>query len=267
MVSMTSSDRAHFHADRRGGDQEAHPSRSHVSTLSRDGVESFVPKKPAIQVERILRIQGYVDLERVRPAIRQSADSMAKLATQLSASRVAYRRVPIRAIQADVLELEGNVQFRCRQFGRVLPGCTEVIVFVLTLGPSLDLRVIELADAGDLLDALLLETAGWLCLEDATRQFKVHARDEAIARGHRITSRMGPGYSYKVDNEMCTWPLEEQAILFGLFGDTEIPVSIMASCAMQPKMSRSGLIGVAPLPAQARINGGDNAALRVAPAA
>jgi hypothetical protein len=171
---------------------------------------------------------------------------MAALAAQLCSSRVGYRRVPIRAIRNDVLEVDGGVQFHCDVFARVLHGCTEAAVFVLTVGPRLDARVMELTEAGDLLDALLLETAGWLCIEDATRQFKVHLRQEANARDHRITSRMGPGYSYKLDGRMCTWPLEEQISLFGLFDGAALPVTVMESSAMQPKMSRSGLFGVGP---------------------
>jgi hypothetical protein len=211
-----------------------------------DGVEIYAPAPPVIQSDRILRIQGYSDLERVRPAIRRSAASMAALAPQLSSPSVGYRRIPIHAIRDDVLEVEGGVRFHCDAFARILHGCTEVAVFALTVGPRLDARVVELTDAGDLLDALLLETAGWLCIEDATRQLKVHLREEANARSHRITSRMGPGYSYKLDGQLCTWPLEEQIALFGLFDGAALPVTVMESSAMQPKMSRSGLFGIAP---------------------
>ena len=211
-----------------------------------DGVEIHVPVAPVIEAERILRIQGYSDPERVRPAIRRSAESMATSASLLSSPSVGYRRIPIRDIRTDRLEVEGGILFHCDAFVRILNGCTEVVAFVLTIGPLLDARVIELAEAGELLDALLLETAGWLCIEDATRQFKVHLREEANARSHRITSRMGPGYSYKLDARMCTWPLEEQMTLFGLFRGAALPVTVMESSAMQPKMSRSGLFGVAP---------------------
>jgi hypothetical protein len=212
-----------------------------------DDIEFFVPHAPDIQPERVLRIQGYSDLQRVRPAIRQASESMAALAPTLSTPRVAYRRVMVRQLHDDLLELGANFQFHCKAFDQILRGCTEIAAFVLTVGPKLDALVVELADRGELLDALLLETTGWLCIEDATRQFKVHLRREENAKGRRITSRMGPGYSYRVDNAMCTWPLEEQALLFGLFGAADLPVTVMHSSAMQPKMSRSGLFGIAPL--------------------
>jgi hypothetical protein len=231
-----------------------------------EGMDSFIPQPPKIQAERILRIQGYSNLQRVRPAIRRASESMAALAPTLSTPRVAYRRVPIRSIHGGLLELDANCRFHCMAFDSILRGCTEAAVFVLTAGPKLDARVIELADQGELLDALLLETTGWLCIEDATRQFKVHLRQESIASGRRITSRMGPGYSYKVDHAMATWPLEEQALLFGLFGNADLPVSLMHSSAMQPKMSRSGLFGIAPLTDQSGGNASVSQKLRALPA-
>jgi len=215
----------------------------------------------------MLRIQGYSDLGVVRPAILEAASAMAQLAARLSDPSVAYRRTAVLGIRDGVLELEAGFRFHCTAFDRTLRGCTEVVLFVLTVGKRLDRRVIELIDAGELLEALLLETAGWLCIEDATRQFKTRLRDESLARGCRITSRLGPGYSYKVGEETCTWGLEEQAALFAAFGGAELPAALMASCAMQPKMSRSGLFGVAPLPSAPRAIGHAAEGLRAVPAA
>ena len=74
------------------------------------------------------------------------------------------------------------MRLRCAAFPQTLAGCTEAAAFVLTLGARIDERVIAQCDAGDLLDALLLETAAWLALEDATRQFRAHLRAVASAR-------------------------------------------------------------------------------------
>jgi hypothetical protein len=207
----------------------------------------FRPSAPNVSGDRILRIQGYSDFTRVRPAIRRAADGMAALAGTMSTSCVAFRHVGIAANRLEGLELDGGHALHCRAFARALAGCTEVVPFVLTVGEPLCRQVMALADAGDLLEAVLLETAGWLCIEDATRQFKVGLREAASRRGLRITSRMGPGYSYRIDGGTCDWPLEEQALLFALLeGAERLPVSLMPSSAMQPKLSRSGLYGIAP---------------------
>jgi hypothetical protein len=211
------------------------------------GFEIFRPAAPVVQFERILRIQGYSDLTRVRPVIRRAAEAMAACAASLSEPEVASRHVAVLGVRDDVLELHGGARFHCAAFRRQLGECTEVVPFVLTLGAAIGERVIELIETGDLLEGLLLESAAWLCIEDATRQFKGHLREASLRRNRRITSRMGPGYSYKVGGRMCMWPLEEQPALFGLLGDTGLPVKLMESCAMSPKMSRSGLYGIAPI--------------------
>jgi hypothetical protein len=225
---------------------------------AREGCERFRPAAPAIHSERVLRIQGYSDLTRVRQVIRRAAEAMAAAAESLSRPEVAFRHVGVQSIRGDVLELQDGTRLHCQAFQRQLCGCTEIVPFVLTAGVAIGERVMELIESGDLLEGVLLETAGWLCIEDATRQFKARLRASSMRRNRRITSRMGPGYSYKVTGSMCTWPLEEQPALFGLFGDAELPVALMKSCAMNPKMSRSGIYGIAPLPpatSLARIGG------------
>jgi len=206
----------------------------------------FTPAPPVVKPERILRIHGYPDLARVRPAITAAAAVAAERAQHLCDSRVAFRRVAIEAHDGALLQLHGGISLHCAAFAQTLEGCDEAVAFVLTLGPRLDAKVIEMTDQGDLLDALLLETAGWLAIEDATRQFRTMLRDQAVMNGRRITSRMGPGYSYRIDGQDHAWALDEQRRLFELFGGAALPVTLMESCAMLPKMSRSGLIGVGP---------------------
>jgi hypothetical protein len=209
-------------------------------------VRYFQPSPPLVRPERILRIQGYSDLGRVRPAIARAADEMATLASARSQPRVAYRYVPLRSIDSEGMDVEG-ARLHSKAFASRMAGCFEVAPVVLSVGDVIGQTVVDLANSGDLLEAVLLETAGWLCIEDATRQFTSHLREEATLRGCRITSRMGPGYSYRLGNEQVDWPLEAQPALFGLFGGAPLPVLLMSSCAMQPKLSRSGLYGIAPV--------------------
>jgi hypothetical protein len=217
-------------------------------------IYSASPGLGAIRAERILRIQGYSNPARVRPAIVRAAQAMAELACAKSAPVVAYRDVPIVALEKDVLELHGGARMHCLAFERQLQGCSAVCVFVLTLGPAISDEVVRLTDAGDLLEAVLLETAGWLCIEEATRRFKSQVREQALVRGERITSRMGPGYSYKIGSRTGEWRLEEQSELFRALGDAApLPVRLLPSGAMTPKMSRSGLYGLAPLATPSRV--------------
>jgi len=214
-------------------------------------VRRFEPSMPDVRHQRMLRMQGYADMERVRPAITSAAREMAELAMVLNQPAVAYRYLRVLGLDRLGVEAVGGGRLSCGAFQSRLGGCTEIVPFVLSCGQAIGQAVVDLADKGDLLEAVLLETAGWLCIEDATRQFKDVLRQEASARACRITSRMGPGYSYRVGEDEMIWPLEDQVEFFRLFGDVELPVSLMSSCAMNPKLSRSGLYGVAPLHKQA----------------
>lgn len=207
----------------------------------------FRPAAPVVRFERILRIQGYSDFARVRPAILAAAQAMALSAQALCRPGVAYRFLRVESLDEESVLVATGARLHSRAFRPRLSGCGEIVPFVLSCGDEIGARVIDLCDQGDLLEAVLLEAAGWLCIEDATNKFKEMLRQACFERGRRITSRMGPGYSYGKGDKQLDWPLENHAELFGLFGHAPLPATMMASCAMNPKLSRSGLYGIAPL--------------------
>ncbi len=210
-----------------------------TTALAPGSCETYDPPKPDILLEHVLRIQGYRDLTRVRDDVRAIATKMAARAGDLLAPTVVYRPVPVRACDGETLTLITGTRFSSAEFAGILGHCDRVIPFVLTLGNGLDQEVIGLLDSGDIVEALFLETAGWLAIEQASRSFARHLQQWALADGFRLTRRLGPGYK--------DWDLREQRSFFELFSDTELPVHLMESCAMIPKKSRSGLYGLAPL--------------------
>ena len=231
-----------------------------------------------VRTDRILRIQGYRDMGRVRRPIRRAAEKAAEIAREIVEGEVGYRRVAIAACSGAVLELiwnktvprpstaltgapaiprsgiakrphqrsplEGGERFECGAFGRFLVDCGSVVVFAMTAGAAIDRRIDELMAADDPVVALLLDTAGWLAVESVTRQFSERLKAECEQAGLRLTRRMGPGYTYRVGREMAPWGLEEQAGLFRMLGEEVSPVTVLESGAMLPKMSRSGLYGL-----------------------
>ena len=192
-----------------------------------------------LPVAPLLRMQGYRDLARVRPRVWDIATKAAGTARALAAPDACYRRVAIRSCTAEALELAGGVSFHSARFAKVFAGCAEVVAFVLTLGPALDAETERLSAGDEIVDALFLEMAGWLAVEQATKALALHVADEVRDERLGPTRRLGPGY---VD-----WPLDEQAGLFALFEGAPLTVRLMDSCAMIPKKSRSGLYGLRPL--------------------
>lgn len=207
-------------------------------------VGSFTPRRISVRVDPMLRIHGYSDPRRVKPAIRNAAETVAATAERVFTPEVYYRRVPIKSCTDGLLLLETGTSFHSSAFSQFLRDCHQVIVFVLTLGSKFDQVAQNLTDKGQTLEALFLETAGWLGVEAATKSFTEHLRTVLRKQGCGLTRRFGPGYTYRSRADDSEWPLEEQKPLFALFQDQAISVQLLDSCAMIPKMSRSGLYGV-----------------------
>ncbi len=206
----------------------------------------FEPGRPVIDPVKMLRIHGYKDMDKVRPIIRKAADDVSLRAADVMTPVVYYRRMPVESCADGQLRLAGGLTFANHAFARYLSGADEVAVVVITVGKGLDDEVIGCMDGDDFepLEALFLETAGWLGIEWTTRKFVSFLSQLVAPNGHRVTRRMGPGYSYKVDGDPEMWSLEEQRQLFDVFGNVVLPVRLLESCAMLPKMSRSGLYGL-----------------------
>jgi len=207
----------------------------------------FRPGEIAIRTDPMLRIQGYTNLDRVRPLIKKTAGNMARLAAQTIDAVVHYRQLRISECTDGILILEGGTVFRCDAFSKYHAASEQVVVFVLTLGKSLDEAATDFSKQKQLLEQLFLDTAGWVGVEAVNKQFTTHIKEQVVEQGYRLTRRMAPGYSFKKDGQDCPWPLEDQKPLFALFDDTELPVAILESCAMLPRMSRTGLYGLVPI--------------------
>ena len=204
---------------------------------------------PPIDSARLLRIHKYTDPSKVRPIIVEAAERAISEAAQLSAPVASYVVTDIESLKDGEMRLSGGVDFSCPAFEERLAGCRQLIAFVMTLGPKLDAKTISLIeDVFEPLDALFLETAGWLTIEAATRKLAAELRAEAAQAGWTMSLRMGPGYDYRMSNGAgrVRWDLTQQADLFKLFGEHSLPVELMSSCAMMPKMSRSGVFGLSP---------------------
>ncbi|MBI1384399.1 MAG: hypothetical protein GC150_05770 [Rhizobiales bacterium] len=214
------------------------------SKLGAPRMGTFVPPAITIRPEQVLRVHGYRDLEKVRPDVVDAARQQVARARGLLDAEIHYRRLAVEELDGDGLRLEGGITFASEAFRRYCAGCDEGLAFVLTTGDRLDEMVRGHIDNFELIEALFLESYGWLAVEAVTRLFSKHLRTELAAEGCRIGMRMGPGYSYKIGARTISWPLEQQRELFKAFEGMSIPVTLMESCAMKPKLSRSGFYGV-----------------------
>jgi hypothetical protein len=207
---------------------------------------SFECGPVSIDPIKMLRIHGYKDPEKVRPVIRKVAAEISKASEALMVPVGHACRLDVRSYGEQRLVLENGTIFEDVAFEHVLDGARTVVIVVLTVGKGLDDAVIAAMEEFEPLEALFLETAGWLGIESATKAFVLDLQQRVKSEGVRVTRRLGPGYQYKIAGEHVHWPLEQQQKLFDVFGDAELPVTLMESCAMMPKMSRSGIYGLTP---------------------
>ncbi|GAB4292220.1 MAG: hypothetical protein Kow0058_10880 [Roseovarius sp.] len=220
-----------------------------AAALRAGEVRDWQTEAQRVDPSRILRVHKYREDSKVRPIIVEAAGRAADAALQLCTIRGRYVIRPISGIDPEGMTLADGTRFALPLFQRHLQGCRHLLAFVITIGPALDNRVIELInDVFEPLDALFLETAGWLSIEAATRVFARDIKRDLATIGYEMSLRMGPGYDYPLPDSdgRVRWDLEQQRELFGLFGDADLPVTLMDSCAMWPKMSRSGIYGLRP---------------------
>lgn len=220
------------------------PDKKNGVTEETNGCTTMSFDDIAIDEDSILRIQGYRDIENVRRVIKRAASSAARETETLIVPRAYFRILKVKACKGDFLELEDGTVFQNEAFQRFLKDVHSVAAFVLTMGHALDQAVINSIAEDQLLQALFLETAGWLGIEAATRSLSLRLKALALDRDQRLSPRLGPGYSYKLDGRSVLWPLEQQQVLFKLFADEPIDVELLESCAMLPKISRSGIFGL-----------------------
>jgi len=208
------------------------------------GLRIFEPGPIHIREDRLLRMQGYKAPDAVRRVIRKAAAAAARLAEELAEPRLYHLQWNVHRCQGELLELEGGHCFHCGAFPRYLSGCERIIAFILTLGQPFDDRIEQMLEADDLLGVLFLDNAGWLAIEATSKYFVQSLKSTFDTPGQRLTRRLGPGYSYRSNKVVSEWALTEQAELFELFDGHSIAVRLLESCAMLPRMSRSGIYGI-----------------------
>jgi hypothetical protein len=167
---------------------------------------------------------------------------MAALAVTASAPRVAYRRVRIATCTPEARASTGTLSRPT--FAARLADCDEVALFVLSLGGRFDSTQKNLAAAGQ-------DARGACWRSPLARDRGGHAplpqapAGRGGGRGAGAHARMAPGYTTRVEGLKVEWPLEDQEALFSLFDESAPARLLEGSCAMTPKMSRSGLFGLA----------------------
>ena len=202
--------------------------------------------------QKVLRLMGYGPHRKARAPLVRVTEQMCAQADACLHARVVYRRLAVQGwimSQGElVLEVEGSRRFRGGDGLASLRDCPEIIVFVLSLGLEFEGLQQALRATQQTLESFVLDTAGWLAVEQTTAAFKRHLVDGLTLEGASLTQRFGPGYIHQSLQGRVVWPLEDQEVLFSCFEPATgavLPASLLpGTFTMQPQMSRSGLYGI-----------------------
>jgi hypothetical protein len=197
-----------------------------------------VPERLQLRLDPLLRFHRYRDLTTVAGPIRDAAEAMRVLAETLATPRAVVVRRRVADLTDDALALEAGPTLHGRCFAEHLTGAREIACFVATIGPALEDRARAYQEDGELLEALFLDTAGWLAVQQTVRALRGRLAAAARAEGRTLSPRLGPGY--------LDWPLEEQGALFSVFAGQPVPVVLTPDSVMIPQKSLSGLFGMVP---------------------
>lgn len=201
-------------------------------------IERWQPRAFAVDPWMILRLSRYRRRDAVAPPIWEAARRMATRAEELATPGALLRLVHVEAAGPEGARLGEGPVFSGRSPGALLTGCPLAVAFVLTLGPGLEAETAALGERRELLEAFLLDTAGWAAIEVAVRALRLDLAARARARGWRVTHRLGPGHG--------DWPIEEQRLLVGLFDGEPDLVRLSEHGVLVPLKSISGVFGLAP---------------------
>ena len=162
---------------------------------------------------------------------RDIAD-LVRAAGEVVDPKAVYASCAVRIGDQDLVRLDGAA-FESRVLRALLSGTERAFPFIVTCGKELD--SIEIPP-DDFMKRFWLDSLKEEALRAAVQHFNQHVRE---THGLDQTASMSPGAG-----SSGLWPIEQQRILFSLFGDTEalIGVRLTESCLMIPNKTVSGVL-------------------------
>lgn len=202
--------------------------------LRLDHVIPWRPDRLAIDPWTVLRLARYRRRDEAPAAVWDATRAMTARAGELAEPAARLRLLRVAALTPARVTLTRGPAFSGHAVARHLAGARRAIAFVLTLGPALEAEVIALGERQELLEAYLLDLAGWAGIEAAVRALR---RDLVTAHPRaRVSHRLGPGHR--------DWPLTEQQDLVTLFEGDDAPVRLSEHGVLIPFKSISGLFAL-----------------------
>ena len=149
-----------------------------------------------------------------------------------------YTRLEIKSCREKAVLFNGSdFILESRQVSRLLDGCTEAVLFMVTIGGRLELELINLLDEKETTRAFILDAIGSETADAVADQMHWHYLKEiAEAEGMEVTPRFSPGYG--------DWLITVQSSIHKACNGSAIGISVTESSIMIPRKSVSAVVGM-----------------------
>jgi hypothetical protein len=143
----------------------------------------------------------------------------------------------IKCIEGPQVIIDDSLVFTSPTLAQILSQCSQVAIFLATIGNHLEARVSQLMSKGEMLKAAVLDTVGSEAVEKVACYIEETIRKAASINGAGISLRYSPGY--------CDWDISDQRMIFQAMRPASPAVHLTEEFLMIPRKSISGIIGVA----------------------
>ncbi len=191
-----------------------------------------------IDKEQVCRYIGYEDGQKRSARISSLVDEYAEHAHSLLNPSYSYVIKDVEWARSSMAFVEGSIIFKSRIIAKLLERCTQVAIFLVTIGKYLEETSFRLAKDGLILQATVLDAIGSVAVEEVADFVQSRTREIARAQGDVISRRFSPGY--------CDWNIGQQRMLFYALTGNTIGIRLTGECLMIPQKSISGIIGIGP---------------------
>ena len=198
-------------------------------------IKSF---KIQIDKDKVCRSLGYCSVNGRGPnsSISSLIDQEIEEAYDLIQPSCSYRIMDIRRVRHPRVTLEEGLVITSEVLSWVLLPCQKVVIFVASIGRSLEERVSQLMKEGHILKATILDAIGSEAAEKTICYLQDTIRGVANLDDAEITLRYSPGY--------CDWDITQQRAIFRAMNSAPLGVNLTRECLMVPRKSVSGVIGL-----------------------
>lgn len=190
-----------------------------------------------IQVDRkeVFRCLGYPAGHKVPTRVSSLVDRHIESASKLIEPQYSCVIRDVDRVEEAKVFL-GDITFESPIIAQLMQVCQKAAIFAVTIGGLLEMKVEQLARAGRVLPAAVVDAVGSDAAEQAATVVQNRVRGIANAQGLDISLRFSPGY--------CDWDIGQQTMIFHALNGRSAGIRLTDSCLMVPRKSVSGVIGM-----------------------